>query len=493
MHESARQIERHKTAIRRPSLSLPVKCLLRDGLFTLEHQLLDFGCGRGQDLDLLRGMGFRCHGWDPVHRSDGELTPADVVNFGYVINVIEEPKERAEALRRAWDLCRSLLVVSAQVNLAAPSCEQVPYGDGVVTSRRTFQKYYTQAELRVYLEKQLRADAIPAAPGVFYLFKEEGAKQRFLASRYRRSIAIPPQRVSELLFEQNQDVLAPLMEQLTRLGRLPGPGEFPHSDAVIARLGSVRRAFALIQQVTDTAAWGAIANRRSEDLLVYLALARFHRRPPFSQLPLTTQFDVKAFFGTYERTCREADALLFAVGDAARIDSACQSSTVGRLVENALLVHRSALGYLDPVLRIYEGCARALVGEVDAANVIKLHRFSGKVSYLSYQDFEENPHPALRQRVKVALRTLEIDYFDYSTREDPFILFQKEALLHPEHPLAERFARLTRQEDKHGLLQHEALLDTRSKLDQLLQASALVLRGHRLCRPTPSRCAARKR
>ena len=36
-----------------------------------------------------------------------------MVNLGYVVNVIEDPSERAEALRLAWKLTRQVLVVAA--------------------------------------------------------------------------------------------------------------------------------------------------------------------------------------------------------------------------------------------------------------------------------------------------------------------------------------------------------------------------------------------
>jgi hypothetical protein len=45
-----------------------VKCLLRDRLLAPEKTLFDYGCGRGQDLHLLRDLGIPCDGWDPVHR-----------------------------------------------------------------------------------------------------------------------------------------------------------------------------------------------------------------------------------------------------------------------------------------------------------------------------------------------------------------------------------------------------------------------------------------
>src|SRR5579872_4132027 len=91
-------IQRHKTAIRRGDFSRPVKCLLRDGLLGKEVSFFDFGCGRGEDLELLVAEGVPCGGWDPAHRPDSPRQEADVVNRGYVINVIEDRRERAETL-----------------------------------------------------------------------------------------------------------------------------------------------------------------------------------------------------------------------------------------------------------------------------------------------------------------------------------------------------------------------------------------------------------
>jgi len=88
------------------------------------------------------------------------------------------------------------------------------------------------------------------------------------------------------------------------------------------------------------------------------------------------------------------------------------SSTIGKLLPNALYVQSDALDSLEPLLRVYEGCARAYLGEVEGANLIKLHRHSGKVSYLVYPDFETDPHPALLRSLKLSLRTRELDCYD---------------------------------------------------------------------------------
>jgi DNA phosphorothioation-associated putative methyltransferase len=172
--------------------------------------------------------------------------------------------------------------------------------------------------------------------------------------------------------------------------------------------------------------------------------------------------------------------LLFRSGNAEAVDEACKRATVGKLLPNALYVHRDALDSLEPLLRVYEGCARAYLGEVEGANLIKLHRHSGKVSYLVYPDFETDPHPALLRSIKLSLRTRELDCFDYATSTNPPILHRKGAFLPPDHPLHARFARLTQQEERHGLLDESATIGTRDGWNRRLQERGFAIRGHRL-------------
>jgi DNA phosphorothioation-associated putative methyltransferase len=323
---------------------------------------------------------------------------------------------------------------------------------------------------------------VPAALGVFYVFKDEALQQQLLANRYRRRAAAPRKRASELRFEEHREVLEPFMAVIADLGRLPEAEEFAQAAEVTARFGSLKRAFALVRRVTGPAEWEAIRQRRTEDLLVYLALARFGKRPSLSQLPRTLQRDMRAFFGTYMKACRQADDLLFRAGDAGAIDEACACSPVGKLLPDDLYVHRSALEAMEPLLRVYEGCGRAYLGEVEGANVIKIHRRSGKLSYLAYPNFETDPHPALLRCVRLSLRTCQLGCYDYSQSANPPILHRKEAFLHPEHPLHEKFARLTRQEEAHGLLTDTATIGTRDGWQARLRDTGLQLRGHRLVR-----------
>lgn len=100
LSESER-IQRHRTAMQRSALSRPVQSAVSDGLLSVGSEFLDYGCGLGDDVELLIPLGIRAIGWDPVHRPSTPLSESSIVNLGYVVNVIEDPAERVNTLRRA--------------------------------------------------------------------------------------------------------------------------------------------------------------------------------------------------------------------------------------------------------------------------------------------------------------------------------------------------------------------------------------------------------
>ena len=475
-------IVRHKTAIRRRDLSLPIKCALRDNLLvSTQTSVFDFGCGYGEDVSLLRKQAVECSGWDPNFEPNAPQMEADIVNLGYVINVIEDIGERTQTLQRAWQLARRLLIVAALVNVKGRGQSVVPFGDGIVTRIGTFQKEYQQSELREYVEQTLETDALPAALGVYYVFKDELLKQEYVAAKYRRRTA-PRRRMSEVQFEAHRELLEGLSKRIFELGRLPFADEFDQSDEVVDAFGSMKRAFALIRRVTGHEDWEGLGDQQAQDLLVYLALASFRRRPKLSQLPISLQRDFRTFFKSYRRACDIADMLLFRAGDPEAIDDACKEANVGKLLPKALYIHQSSLSTLEPLLRIYEGCARSYLGEIEGANIIKLHRFSGKVSYLAYPDFASDPHPRLLRSVKLSLRSRDIECLDYAESTNPPILHRKETFLSPDHPDYEKFAKLTRQEERRGLLENAAGIGTQEGWQRRLDEHGVRLRGHRLVR-----------
>jgi DNA phosphorothioation-associated putative methyltransferase len=476
-------IPRHKTAIKRPALSRPIRIALEAGLLNRNTTVFDYGCGHGDDVHRLNEQGIISSGWDPIHCPENERLQADVVNLGYVVNVIEDPAERTAVLRDAWSLAQKLLIVSARLSFETKyGGPQSPYADGYVTSRGTFQKYYEQHELRDWINEVLGVSSVAVAPGIFYIFQDQIFLQSFIASNYRRTATTPRQKYSNVVFEQYRDLFEPLIKFITERGRLPDFSEIQIGPAIREKIGSLKRAFSIIRQVTGGEQWESLRQERSHDLLVYLALCRFGGRPRFSELPIDLQLDIRAFFSSYHHTCELADDLLFSAGKPEGIRESIAQSSIGKRTPDALYVHESALPFLSPILRVYEGCARAYIGAVEGANVIKLLQGKPQVSYLYYPDFEKDPHPALAASLIVPLHTFHIQYRDYLDSKNPFILHRKETFLAPDHPLRAKFARLTKQEERYNLYEKPELIGTREGWQKVLDEKDVYHAGHKLLR-----------
>lgn len=478
---SSQPVARHKTAIRRQGLSRPIQLALDHGILDDDVTFLDYGCGHGDDLRRLKHRGFDVSGWDPVHRPDGERRSAEVVNLGYVVNVIENPRERAQVLAEAWSLTECVLVVSARLLAESRNLSASEYSDGFLTSAGTFQKFYEQEELRNWVDSILGEPSVSAGLGVLYIFRDLQQRESFLATRFRRrSLARPSQLESQRLFEQHRPLFDALMDFLNQHGRLPGEEELACYSELVSVCRSIRRAYGILRKVAGEEHWETAKQQRTEDLLVYIALSKFRRRPRFGALPVPLQRDIRAFFGTYKKACHVADQMLFSLGDVTKRRAACRQAPVGKLTPSALYVHHSALELLPPALRIYEGCARALVGEVEFTTVVKLHYEHPKVSYLEYPDFDRDPHPPLGRSLLVNLQSRHERLRDYRDSENPPILHRKEEFVAEDYPGRLKFARLTAKEAKAGLFLTSEAIGLRDNWANLLKQREIWLDGHRI-------------
>ena len=144
---------RERTAIGRGDLSMPVRQALRDEILRPEWSVLDFGCGRGQDTARLCRMGFVTDGWDPHFAPDTLLIERDVVLMNYVLNVIEDAAERKETLAKAWGLATRILAVSCRLTWELSAVKGSSAGDGIVSSRNTFQHFFNPSELGQLVER----------------------------------------------------------------------------------------------------------------------------------------------------------------------------------------------------------------------------------------------------------------------------------------------------------------------------------------------------
>lgn len=475
------EVERHRAAITRVELSRPVRLAIESGIMTIDTTIFDYGCGIGGDVKRLKSAGYTCEGWDPYYFPEVARQPADIVNLSYIINVIEDPEERDRALIQAWELTGQVLIIAAQI-LVNDLRGVLAYGDGILTKRNTFQKYYQQVELKEYIDRVLTVDAIPIGLGIFLVFRDESQAESFRAARLYTRMTTPRVRVESKRFEDYQVQLAPLMEFVSQRGRIPIKGELAAEAELVQEFGSIKRAFQIVLTATDEVEWDAIAYQRSLDLQVYLALAHFGKGRSLKNLSVTIRADIKAFFGSYDEACEVADRLLFKIGEPGVIKQACHQSKIGKLLPAALYVHISAINEIDPKLRLYEGCASRNIGGTEDANIIKFHKDKPCISYLYYPDFESIAHPALQWAMLIDLRDLSLRFRDYSQQENPPILHRKETFLSQNHPLYSKFAKFTKSEEKAGLFSETKTIGNQQGWERRLRDCGVQIKNHRVTR-----------
>ncbi|RKS78668.1 DNA phosphorothioation-associated putative methyltransferase [Actinomadura pelletieri DSM 43383] len=475
MTQQAWGSERSLTAISRDGLSVPARQAILDKQVLSGRSVLDYGCGRGGDVRLLRQMGCEVVGWDPFYNPDAGLDPADVVLLTYVLNVIEDPVERRRTLERAWDLASTVLIVSARLVWERSKVNGVAVGDGVLTRRQTFQHLFTASELRAYVEEVVGVRAISASPGIIYSFKNDTARLSYLAQRVMSD-------EQWLASEDTASAIAALIDHVERRGRLPRLEEMPLPTAQLLgdlRPSEVRR---LVNDSVEPVKVAAAAKRTTLSTLLFLAVELFNGRGPFTSLPITVQLDIRAFFSSYREACQRADRLLFKLRDDTYVRGAMNASSVGKLTPTALYVHQRAVDQLPTVLRLYEHCASIAAGRPHAWTIAKLHHQGRAVSWLDYPDFDSDPHPRLLTSYHVDLGSFETAHRSYSASDNRPLLHRKHEFLHPDDPDAGKYRRLTQAEVRAGLYENPHLIGTESGWETELLRCGRALRGHRLVR-----------
>jgi hypothetical protein len=151
-------IPRHKAALKRNQLSLPMAATVAAGILLPHHKHLDYGCGRGDDVRQLQSKGFHSRGYDPYYFPCTPRKPADIVTLLYVLSTIEIPIVRCEVLVHAYQLTRQTLVVSAITGRSANHPGST-YNDGTITKWGTFEKCYSHTELKHLIEDTLGVPA----------------------------------------------------------------------------------------------------------------------------------------------------------------------------------------------------------------------------------------------------------------------------------------------------------------------------------------------
>lgn len=371
-------------------------------------------------------QGIEAFGWDPHHAVDGPRRSADIVNLGFVINVIEDQRERAETVKVAWGFAERVLCVAAMVQGKVQTAGQKPHRDGWITSRGTFQKYYSQQELREFVATQTGQEPLTLAPGVVAAFRDKELEQEILLRRRSRSFVYgalprPPRRERQAvprpgLRERISSVLEELRMFALTTGRLPEATEVRRD--VVEALANARvqwnRAISLLRDdLSSDEAFAESSRGRREDLLVHFALRQFPGAPKYRSLPSSIQADVKSFFGSLTAALDESRRLMFAAGDKAAIradaELAAAAGLGGMRGEHVFRFKSSALPRLPPRLRVRVGCAEFLQGGVEASDFVDVDLEAPRITMVMCDDIDK-PVPFVVERIRVDLGRLKVSY-----------------------------------------------------------------------------------
>lgn len=426
-------VERHRTAIKRYDLSRPIKIALERGLIQKRHTLFDYGCGHGMDIEALQGLGYTISGWDPAFRPKVPKTEADIVNLGYVLNVIENPRERIEAIKGAFALTRNALLVSVMAEGHQTEAHTRACGDGFLTRNNTFQKFYPPGELEHFLETHLQADVVTLSLGICIVFRDPDEAEAFEASRSRRRIdwldlssqlrfTSPSARESRRAdrYDLHKELFDSFWDSLLEYGRAPEPGEYDRLADLRKAAGGLSRAVTLVVQKNGESLWQHARKARGEDVLVYLAMTNFRKKFLRRDIPLRIKNDIRAFFGELAIAKKQAHDILLAAADPDEVEMAVEGLPFGIYdpEEQQFTFHRSFLNQLPPSLRVYVHCGALRYGDPEEADLIKIHAASGKLTFLHYDDFKK-AEPILQTRIKINLRNQFVQVFDHRAEKQP--------------------------------------------------------------------------
>ena len=433
-----REVSRHRTAISRGSLSLPAKLLFKSGVANEGDTYLDYGCGRGDDIKFLNELGIPAKGWDPYFKPDENLLiKSDVVNLGFVLNVIESPEERIEVLKKAFNLANKCFCVAVMLHSQNSATNAIPHADGHLTSINTFQKFYEQQEFEVFLSEHLKVPLIAGAPGVFLAFKNEAAEQDFLLKRQLGIVQHyePKELVSKVKEKREASKLAlnvvnNLAKHILTFARKPSLEELPrYFRQQLEKSGlSYQKAFnGATKLISDQDLEKAVA-RKKEQLELFFAMYLFSGRPKYGDLSPALQKDVKLHFGSVKTVEATAKELLFSFGNEELIFAKAAEAAdqkLGILEGPKFTFLYSKFAQLPIHLRGIVNIAERLAGNIEEANIIRIHIDSKKVSYLCVEELNCSALPKIESRTIVNLRNQSVKHFTHNDIGFEKVLYQK--------------------------------------------------------------------
>ena len=441
-------------------MSSPVRLLYEGALASEDNSFLDYGCGRGDDVKFLSELGIPAKGWDPYFANHLEtLESSDIVNLGFVVNVIEDSEERVEVLKSAYKLTKKCLSVAVMLPAQNDASHVIPYRDGHVTSTKTFQKYYEQNEIAALLKTTLSNSPIAAAPGIFFIFKDEKAEQDYLLKRQLGIVRdydpdrLITKRAEKVAREQasNEEKQRKQAESLAKhreaerlartvakhtlaFARKPELEELPrYFQMQLHESGlTYRKVFSAASQLFNEEDLRDAIQVKKEKLLLFFAMYFFSGRPKYKQLSASLQKDIRLHFGAMTSIEKEAKDFLFSLGKEDMLLEDCASvvsNNLGYMDDDKLIFIGDSAEKLPLRLRGVLSVANRISGKLENTDIMKIHLGSKKVTYLGVDDFKNSPLPRITKRTVIDLRLNSVFTVSHDDKGRVRIFYLKSRLM----------------------------------------------------------------
>lgn len=413
------KIDRHKTAIRRTTLSKPVQLLVKSGLVSRDTTFLDYGCGLGDDVRILTENGFPAEGWDPSYFPQNGLKPASIVNVGYVINVIEDIDERKAVIKRAFDLAETVLCVAALYDTPANRPNGLPYRDGVLTARGTFQRLYRQEELIDLVKGCTELNPTAGGPGICLVFKDEKTRSQYDFSVSRRvykpvslrlHTAAPRSQVLAQLTSDFEHEWSAYKTFVMESGRPPDDFECSFNSKARSRQINPEDVFCAAIDEIGREEYHTIRDQRRDDLLVFLATRHFGRAPRMADLPRTMQLDIRYHFGSLKQGLTIGMGLLTECAQPDKRRQAAAKLRYKTALEDGLFCLSRDVPGLPVHLRAFVALGSLFFGSYREALVIKIHFASNKITF--FEPDENNNDILFGYKVNFENRKMDVYAID---------------------------------------------------------------------------------
>jgi DNA phosphorothioation-associated putative methyltransferase len=481
--QEAVTVSREKTAMARSGLSQPVGLMVRYGMLGRDSELFDYGCGRGDDVSTLLANGYAAFGWDPSFRPNGQRRRADVVNLGFVINVIEDPHEREETVRSAWSYAERGMAVSVMVQGKYRVDGLRQHGDGYLSRKKTFQKYFFQDELIALVSSVTGELPVSLSPGIVAVFRDKELEQQVLLRKRSRAtllaqISVPPRVPRAPTAKKGEPIVVIAAEELEAicrmamdLGRLPAEEEMDAS--VLASLSSKkispsRALAACVQELIDPAQMKLAADARREDLLVHFALSLFPGAPAYGSLPGSIQRHVRTLFGSHSAVMEAARGSLLALRDPDHVKDAfarAAASGFASFDAGRLRFSADSLEQLPVPVRILAGCADIVHQGFTSLDLIEIGPGNGMLCGILCE--------GLDRALPRILTTVEVDLTRSRSRvrkHEGKVLYLKSRYLHRGHPSLAKQAAVDKRLLELGIVDEDGCGPSSAKFAALLAA-----------------------